>query len=329
MIIDLPKFVSEEQRYWTELESVVRRLEGDPGYRMGLEEVKRFHYLYQRTSADLARIATFSSEPEIRRYLESLVARAYGEVHETRGRAFRLAPLHWFLRVFPRTFRRHSAAFYVSLAATLAGCMFGGLAILLDPDAKAVIMPLPGLAGDPAKRVEEEEKAVGDRLGGVKSTFSAALMTHNLRVSILVMALGLSWGIGTVILLFYNGVILGAVTVDYVLAKQTAFVAGWLMPHGAIEIPAILIAGQAGLVLAGALIGWGAPVSLKMRLRRIADDLLTLILGVAILLAWAGLVESFLSQYHEPIVPYPAKIAFGAVELVLLALFLAKSGRSK
>ena len=65
------------------------------------------------------------------------------------------------------------------------------------------------------------------------------------------------WGVGTIVMLFYNGVILGAVTVDYIRAGQTKFLAGWLLPHGAVEIPSILIAGQAGLVLALALIGWG------------------------------------------------------------------------
>jgi hypothetical protein len=50
---------------------------------------------------------------------------------------------------------------------------------------------------------------------------------------------------------------------------------------------------------------------------------------VALLLVWAGLVEAFLSQYHEPVLPYPVKIAFGMVELILLILFLGRSGRSR
>ena len=44
------------------------------------------------------------------------------------------------------------------------------------------------------------------------------------------------------------------------------------------------------------------------------------------MLIWAGFVEAFLSQYHEPIIPYEVKIAFGTVELILLTLFLWKSG---
>jgi len=47
---------------------------------------------------------------------------------------------------------------------------------------------------------------------------------------------------------------------------------------------------------------------------------------VALMLVWAGIVEAFLSQYHEPLIPYEAKIGFGMLELILLILFLAKSG---
>jgi len=47
---------------------------------------------------------------------------------------------------------------------------------------------------------------------------------------------------------------------------------------------------------------------------------------VAVLLVWAGLVEAFFSQYHEPVLPYWVKITFGLIELAALSLFLAKSG---
>src|SRR5438552_10789077 len=151
-------------------------------------------------------------------------------------------------------------------------------------------------------------------------------MKHNTRVSILTLALGMTWGVETIVMLFYNGIMLVAVAVDYTAAGQTKFLLGWLLPHGAIEIPAILIAGQAGLVLALALIGWGERASFRTRLRQVSRDLVTLIFGVAVLLVWAGFVEAFLSQYHEPIIPYSLKIALGLVELVLLCLFLAKSG---
>jgi uncharacterized membrane protein SpoIIM required for sporulation len=328
VIIDLHKFLESERPTWAELETILGKLEDEPNWRMDLGQLKHFHYLYERASADLGKIVTFSSEPETRRYLESLVARAYGEIHETRAKASRFDVLRWFFHTFPQTFRRHIRAFWLSVAITVVGCAFGGLALALDPEAKAVIMPFEHLQGDPSERVAREEHSTHDRLAGERGSFSAFLVTHNTQVSVLALALGATWGVGTILLLFYNGVILGAVSVDYILAGQTKFLAGWLLPHGSFEIPAIMIAGQGGLILGRALIGWGTRDSLKTRLRAISRDLVTLIFGVGVLLIWAGLVESFLSQYHEPVLPYSFKIIFGIIELGLLSLLLGKSGAS-
>jgi uncharacterized membrane protein SpoIIM required for sporulation len=329
VIVDLQKFLSAERPFWTDLERMLDRMEKDPQAGLALEELQRFHYLYERTSAGLARLSTFASEPETRAYLESLVSRAYGEIHEIREKPHRLRPWHWFFTVFPQTFRRNIGAFWLSVAVTLIGCAFGALALAFDPDAKSVVMPFEHLLGSPSERVAREERAINDRLDGMQTTFSSQLMTHNTQVSINVLALGMTWGIGTIIMLFYNGVILGAVSVDYIMAGQTKFLFGWLLPHGSFEIPAILIAGQGGLMLGGALIGWGKRLSVADRLRRISGDLVTLIFGVAILLIWAGLVESFLSQYHEPMLPYSVKIMFGLVQLCLLTAFLGWSGRDR
>jgi uncharacterized membrane protein SpoIIM required for sporulation len=271
---------------------------------------------------------TFASEPEISRYLESLVARAYGEIHETREKHDQLQFVTWFLHTWPKTFRRHIRAFWLSVIITIVGMIFGGFAMALDSEAKAAILPemFANHLGDPNERVAKEESAQSDRLADNKSTFSASLMHNNISVAIRALALGMTFGIGTILVLFYNGIILGLISIDYILAGQTVFLLGWLMPHGVIEIPAILIAGQAGLVLARALIGRGERTTITVRLRAISRDLATLIGGVAIMLVWAGFVEAFLSQYHEPVIPYWAKIAFGTFELVLLILFLTRSG---
>jgi len=326
VIIDLTKFLNQEKDSWKRLETTLDTMERQPDRRMTLPELIEFHELYQRTSADLMKIATSSSDPGLRAYLENLVARAYGEIHETRGRSGRMRPIHWFTQTFPRTFRAHLGAFWISLALTIAGVVFGAAALRFDPEAKDVIVPFQGLRESPSERVHREESAANDRLAGQKSTFAAELMTHNAQVALFTMALGLTWGIGTAASLFYNGVILGAVGIDYIQAGQIRFLMGWLLPHGAVEIPAILLAGQAGFLLAGALIGWGSRETRRQRLRQISPALVTLCGGAGVLLIWAGCVEAFLSQYHEPVVPYALKIAFGVTELSALSLFLARSG---
>ena len=329
MIIDLPRFISAERPAWTELEKFLDRLDEELDHRLTIDEAHRFHFLYQKASADLARLATFASEPELRRYLETLVGRAYGEIHETRERGVRWHPVRWFLREFPAAFRRQRAAWLVSVAITIVGCLFGGFAAALDDEAKSAIMPAqfaPHL-GKPSDRVKREETAKRDHLAGGHSTFAGQLMVNNIGVSIKAMALGMTWGLGTLIILFYNGVILGLVAADYIIDGQTVFLLGWLLPHGVIEIPAILIGGQAGLVLGRALIGHGDRRALGARLRAVAPDAATLIGGTAVMLVWAGIVESFISQHHQPVMPYWLKITFGIGELALL-IALLNNGRT-
>jgi uncharacterized membrane protein SpoIIM required for sporulation len=331
MILDLQRFTAAEQPFWTELEQKLDRMEKHPNQVLPLEQLRRFHYLYERTAAGLARFSGFAGEAETRRYLEHLVARAYGELHETRQRQHRFSPLRWFFRTWPATFRRHHRAFWLALTITLVGAIFGGFAVAFDPEAKAQVLPqmFDSHLGDPAERVAEEERRPNRAGADHLTLFSAQLMVNNIGVSIKAMAFGMTYGIGTVIILFYNGVILGLVSVDYVLAGQGKFLLAWLLPHGVIELPAVIMGGQTGLILAHALIGWGQRRTLRARLRAVAPSVVTLIAGVALLLIWAGLVEAFFSQYHEPVLPYAVKIVFGVVELLLLVLFLSRCGQAR
>jgi uncharacterized membrane protein SpoIIM required for sporulation len=328
MIIDLPRFIAAESPFWRELEGMLDRLERRPETRLDLAGLERFHYLYERAAADLGRLATFAAEPHTRRRLEQLVARAYSEVHALRRPGRRAGWLRRAAGAFPASFRRRRRAFAVSLAATLAGALFGAFIAAAAPQHKPALIPFEGLHGSPAERVAQEEGAGADRLAGKKSRFAAQLMANNIQVSIQAFALGVSWGIGTLIVLFYNGVILGLVGLDYLLHGQWRFLCGWLLPHGAVEIPAILIAGQAGLVLGGALLGVGREAGLRERLAAVRGDLTALILGAAAMLVWAGVVEAFLSQLHEPLIAYEIKIGFGLVELALLGLYLGRAGRA-
>jgi uncharacterized membrane protein SpoIIM required for sporulation len=328
MIVDLVRFVEAERPHWTALEQFLKRLDDNPGVDIRIDEAQRLHYLYQRTSSALGRVGAMTSEPELRGYLEWLVSRAYAEIHESRGR-HRFHPWEWLSVTLPQTFRRRIRAFGMSVLLTLGGVLFGVIALAIDPDSKSILMPFEHLQMTPHERVALEREDKGKRLEGHKATFSAQLMQNNTRVSILAMGLGMTCGVGTVVLLFYNGVILGAVAFDYVNGGETIFLLGWLLPHGVIEIPAILLAGQAGLLVAHALIGWGSRKTRRERLREISPDVVTLIGAAALFLVWAGIVEAFFSQYHEPVVPYGVKIAFGLVELTALTFYLSQSGRKK
>lgn len=329
MLLNTKKFVDRERIYWNELEALLDRLDRDAAARLDLQGIQRLQYLYERASSALVRLRPYATGSEEADWLEALVARAYSEIHSERKTPLRLAPRTWLLQTFPRTVRKHGRKLlYIILLMALGGALGGG-ALALDPEAKPVLIPggFGHLMGDPSDRVAEEETDGGERIRGREAQFSGQLMTHNIRVSIFVLSLGMTFGIGTGILIFYNGVILGAVAADYLLAGEGVFLAGWLLPHGSVEIPAVLLAGQAGWLLGAALIGSTDRTPLKLRLRHALPDLCTLIAGCALLLVWAGLVEAFFSQFHEPILPYAVKIVFGTAQLLGLTAYLLLAGR--
>lgn len=328
MILDLDKFITKERTYWDELDAMVDRQENQPDRTHTLEEARRFHYLYQRVSSDLVKLKTFAGEAETVRALERLVARAYSRLHEDGGEQVRFQPWQWLSRTFPLTFRRHWIAFALSCGTFWIGALFGMAALHLDPRAKADFIPpqFSHLSGRPSDRVAKEEKQEFDSFEN-RHVFSASLMTHNTKVTIMTMVTGFLWGFVTLMLLFYNGSLIGVILWDYITDGQGLFLTAWLLPHGSFELPAIFIGGQAGLVIARAMFGWGTNLRLRQRFARIRGDLLTLVAGAGLLLIWAGIVESFLSQYHSPEF-YPWKIAVGALQLAALILYLTLGGRT-
>jgi uncharacterized membrane protein SpoIIM required for sporulation len=332
MILDLAQFVEKERPHWQELERALDSVAERTLDLGNLKESRRVLALFQRACSDLSRVGSANAEPELRNYLEALVARGYAEIHSTQSRLSRFRPVHWFMNLFPSTFRRQAWAMWVSLAISGLGALVGVLLVSLDSDAMGALSPFAHTVQmTPSQRVAKEERDYKEQsreLESQQASFSGHLMANNIGVSINTLALGLTFGIGSVLILFYNGVVLGAVCADYIYDGQAEFLCAWLLPHGSFELTAIFIAGQASMVLARAMIGWGTREGLRSRLRAVVPDLATLIGGVALMLVWAGIIESFLSQYHAPILPYSYKIAFGVAELILVVAFFTFCGRS-
>ena len=327
MILDLERFQAQARPRWHELESLLAVLEGRPDRQLNPAEAEQLQELYARTAADLNRVTHGALAHELRQYLERLVARAYAELYYAPPvRSEIWSPRRWLriFTVFPETFRQQIRYFALAALITLLGCAFGGLAVHYDSAAVDVLLPADYLR-NPGQRVHEEEQGKQRHIDSaqIEAAFSAQLIRHNIQVSLLAAALGVTFGIGTALLLFENGVLLGAVAVHYTQQGFGLFMSAWLLPHGVFEIPSILIAGQAGFYLARLLLRRREDRNVRESMR----DWLVLVAGLAMMLVWAGLMEAFFSQHHAPVFPYSFKVAVAVAELVLLTIYLLIIGR--
>ena len=329
MILNLERFQAQALPRWNNLESLLNTLESRPDRRLNPAEAQQLMELYAQTSADLNRVTHGALAPELRQYIERLVARAYAELYYAPPRRSDIwQPRRWFriFTAFPESFRRQSRYFAIAILVTLLGCALGGLAVRYDPAAVDVLLPADYLR-NPGERVHQEEQGKSEHRNNaeLEAAFSAQLIRHNIQVALLAAALGVTFGIGTALLLFENGVLLGAVAVNYTRKGFGLFLSAWLLPHGVFEIPSILIAGQAGFYLARLLLHRRENRNVRESMR----EWLILVAGLAMMLVWAGIMEAFFSQHHAPVFPYWFKVAVAIAELVLLTIYLSLTGKKE
>ena len=291
------------------------------------EHVDELFRLYRLASSDLNWAQTKTGNPALLDYLETTVARAYGLL----APPARARPLLAWWRVvrhrMPAVIRREKKLFALSAAMMMAGMLFGALATLVEPDLARVFLPAEHLSQTPSERVadlEAIERSGESRIdGGGFVVFSSFLFTHNIRVTLLAFGLGLTFGIGTSAVLFYNGVMTGCIAYRYFDDGVGEFFVAWVGPHGALELPCIVFAGLAGLLIGRAQ--WrsvGMRGSIWDQVHRQRGALVTLTVATATWLVVAGVIEGGFSQINEPTIPYPFKILVACLLFVLLMAYL-------
>jgi stage II sporulation protein M len=119
------------------------------------------------------------------------------------------------------------------------------------------------------------------------------LFANNLEACVLLFLGGASFGILTIFIMSLNGIVIGAIMEIVHHDHSPLFVAAALLPHGIFEIPAFIIAGALGILLAQSLIrewygGEDAAATGKALAR-------TFLLYVLPLIAVAACVEAFIT----------------------------------
>ncbi|MBN8616011.1 MAG: stage II sporulation protein M [Deltaproteobacteria bacterium] len=322
---DVERFLRDREKHWHELESMLFQVERSGTRALGIEGARKFAKLYRQVSADLVRARTELVDASIQDYLNDLVARAYRHVYAgTVGSGWGV--LRFFAQEFPALVRAERRAVALSAALFFLGGIVGAAGMALDPNASAVLVPEQHQATTPTERIQEEERSDG-HASDEAAAFSSFLFTHNIQVSFLVFAMGITFGIGTTALMFYNGVPLGALAWQYHAAGHGLFFWAWILPHGIPEISEIVIAGAAGLILARGLL-WPGRRSRRDALVHEAKIAVRLVVGGMPVLVLAGLIEGTISQMHAPLMPYWAKLIFAVVVGTALFTWLARAGRS-
>jgi len=319
--MDLDAFIRERRPRWDRFERLLDGVDESGDRAMDPKTLQELVRLYRQTCSDLNHARSITAQPLLLDRLNQLAGRGYRYVYrDARRVTLGEATKNLFLYEIPATFRKERSVVGMAAASMLLGALFGFAAVMSNPALSHDLIPQMFDTASARQRVQELEKN-DERINSVEaaSLFSAYLMSHNIEVSFLCFSLGAFTILGGYAILFYNGVILGAVAAQYVMDGVTTFFIAWVGPHGALELPAIVFSGAAG-VLAGRALLLPGNLSVATSLRQAFPDIRRMLLGTAAILVLAGLIEGSFSQFTKKTFPYEMKIG------VAIALFLGLLG---
>jgi uncharacterized membrane protein SpoIIM required for sporulation len=326
MMMDLTTFLHQRRSEWRRLEEILQRVEGSGLAALDDEQAAEFSRLYRRAASDLNQAQTFVSGEATVQYLNDLVARCYLVIYAKTKVDLRGVVRH-FVFGFPVLFRRYLGYFLLSTALFAGGTVFGLLASYFDADvARAFLLPQDFPTIQPEEEGQEDKAPAIDT--GNLAAFSAMLWTHNVTVTLMVFALGITLGLGTAWLVFYNGVTTGALMAVFWEAGQLKAFATGILPHGVLEIPAALLGGAAGFVLAAGVIR-ARPWPRVDELARAGKEALLLVSGCVPLLAVAGILEAGVARAPEWVFSSGFKLAVAGVFAVLFGVYVFLLGWGK
>jgi uncharacterized membrane protein SpoIIM required for sporulation len=321
--MDLTTFLQQRRPDWKRLEQILQHVEGSGLASLDDEQAVEFGRLYRRAASDLNQARTFVSGEATEHYLNDLVARAYLAIYG-KTRVDVVGLLRYLFWGYPAVFRRYLPQLLLATLLFVAGGVFGYLASYYDKDAARAYL-LPPQTIRPDKGDNKPAPYDSDQL----AAFSAFLFTHNVSVTLVAFAMGMTFGLGTAWMMFYNGVTTGVIAALFVEADQLKAFATGILPHGVLEIPACLIGGAAGFVLAQGFLR-ARPWPRREELARQGKQAILLLFGCLPLLSVAACLEAGVARAPDVFIGQGVKLAVAAVFglLFLAYLLLLGWGRS-
>jgi uncharacterized membrane protein SpoIIM required for sporulation len=281
------RWLQKRRPYWARADELVTRSEKSGIRSLNHHELRELAVLYRQGASDLSTVREDPSSQRLAQSLNQLLGRAHNCIYMGR-RAQGTRIIEFYRDTFPQVFHE-------TLPYTLAACAIffalaaaGFVMAALDPGFQGYF-----LGGAMMESINNHQMWTHS-IVSVKPLASSQIMTNNLSVSFATFAFGITAGIGTLWMLAFNGLLFGVVSAACWQAGMSGQLMSFVVPHGVLELPAIFIAGGAGLLIAKGLLFPGT-LPRQASLAREGGRAIQLALGIIPLLIVAGTIEGFVS----------------------------------
>lgn len=272
--------------------------------------------MYRQTASDLAAVREDATSKQLAVYLNQLLGRCHNLIYL--GHKPKVSGIVKFYRdTYPQVFRETLPQTLLALAIFAVTGLAAWAVTLHDPAFAHRVL------GPRMMETIEQRKMWTDSIVAIKPVASSGIMTNNLSVSFSAFAMGITAGLGTIWLMMVNGLMIGVIGAATWKAGMALQLWSFVAPHGVLELPAIFIAGGAGLEIARGLLFPGL-LPRKESLAQAGGRGAQLLLGTIPMLVIAGVIEGFFSPSNAPVA---MKFTLAAVLFPALLRYLFLVGR--
>jgi uncharacterized membrane protein SpoIIM required for sporulation len=316
-VSDLDRYLVTNRPGWDRLAVLTSRVRRSPRS-LAPAEVDEFLRLYQRASSQLSHARGHYGDPDLTTELTALVSEAHHALYRRTASPWSGVRM-FFGSTFPGAVWNIRRFVAVAFVVTFLPAAVLALWLANSPEALDVAAPEAVRAAYVSEEFENYYSSAP------AAEFATSVLVNNIQVSFLAFALGVTLGVGTVIVLAYNGANIGVALAVFISAGQQSKFWGLVLPHGLLELSAVVIAGAAGLRLGWTIIdpgdrGRGSAFAEEGR-RSVA-----IVLGLVLAFVVAGLIEG----YVTPGLPAATRISIGvAVEAAFVVYIVAFGRRSE
>jgi len=289
--VDVDRFISTNEASWARLEALTAQA-ARTGARLTPAQVDELVQLYQRASTHLSHARTQGADAALLDRLTRLVAGASGVLYSTRSRSAQ-GVARFFTTSFPAAVW-HARRFVLAAAVLLLLPAFVVGAWLARSDAA-----LEASAPDAVREAYVADDFEAYYSSAPAAEFATEVTVNNIQVGFLAFATGILLCVVTAAVLVFNGANVGQAAGLFAAVGQQSKFYGLILPHGLLELSAIVVAGGAGLAVGWAIIDPGD----RTRLDALAEQgrrSAVIVLGLALAFVVAGTIEAFVTPSGLP-----------------------------
>ena len=251
--------------------------------------------LYIEITDHLSYAKTFYPRSNTEFYLNALASKAHQKIYKTK-REPKNRIISFWKSEFPTLFYHFHRELGIAFLVFAFFAVVGAFSAANEGDFVRSIL------GDGYVNMTLENIEKGDPMAVYKQmgefNMFLGITINNIRVALLAFAFGIFLGIGTLMIMLQNGIMLGSF--QYFFYEKGLFWESvrtiWI--HGTIEISVIIIAGSAGLVLANGMLFPGTYTRLESFKRGVKNGLKIMVSTLPFFII-AGFLEGFVTRHTE------------------------------